>query len=271
MMNCEEVQLQLTDFIDNKLDKAKVAEIELHLVSCKKCMQEYNDMKNIIGDLNHYKLKMPDESIRENFNAMLQSEIEKLELQKTGNQQIERKSLLLNPTSPMLKIAAGFAILITGVLIGWNLKPGSDNNQAAQYNDLKKEVKEMKELVMFTMLKEESPSQRIQAVNYVDEIPEPNQEVINALINTLKQDKNVNVRLAAAYSLTRFSENKLVTQAFINALEKETEPILQIVLINILTEKKESKAVHSIQQIISNPSANKEVKEIAKKSVKVLL
>jgi hypothetical protein len=270
-MKCEEVQRELTDYIDNILDAPVREEIEKHLGSCEKCMDEYRELQTVINSMEAYELKMPDESLRENFNIMLQSEIDKLNAIKSRPENSAKKSLIISWTSPLLKIAAGFILLITGVLIGMNLKPGVENNQAAQYKDLKKEVREMKELVMFTMLKEESPSQRIQAVNYADEISEPNQKVINALINTLDHDKNVNVRLAAAYSLVKFSGNQIVTDAFVNALEKETEPILQIVLINILTDKKETKAVKPMQKIISNPSTIKEVKDIAEKSVKVLL
>ena len=270
-MKCEEVQRELTDYIDNVLDAPVSEEIEKHLNTCEKCMDEYKELKAILNSLENYELKMPDESLRENFNTMLQSEIEKFRAKNIKTNEPAKRNLLLIWTSPMLKVAAGFILLIAGVLIGVNLKPGLDSTQTAQYNDLKKEVKEMKELVMFTMLKEESPSQRIQAVSYADEISDPNQKVINALINTLDNDKNVNVRLAAAYSLVKFSNNQSVTDAFIQALEKESEPILQIVLINILTDKKETKALKPMRKIIDNPSTMKEVKEIAAKSVKVLL
>ena len=128
----------------------------------------------------------------------------------------------------------------------------------------------MKEILMFTLLKEESASERIKAVNYSEEIANPNQQVIDALINLLDHDKNVNVRLASVYSLARFSNNRAVLDALVASLGKQTEPIVQIVLINILAEKKEIKAIKPIQEIISNGNTMKEVKDIAQKSLKLM-
>jgi hypothetical protein len=270
-MKCEEVQRELTDYIDNLVDIEVGKEIREHLETCGKCMKEYKELQTVMNALETHEFNLPKESLRENFTTMLQSEMDKIQAIKIKPDNALKKSRIITWTSPLLKIAAGFIILIAGVLIGLNLRPGVDNAQTAQYNDLKKEVREMKELVMFTMLKEESPSQRIQAVNYADEIANPNQKVIMALINTLNHDKNVNVRLAAAYSLVKFSNNRIVTDAFVDALEKEKEPILQIVLINILTDKKEIKAVKPIRKIISDPGTIKDVRDIAEKSVKVLL
>jgi hypothetical protein len=270
-MKCEEVQQELIDYIDNLVGVEVRKDIEEHLEKCEKCRSEYEELQTVMNSFETHEFKMPDECLRENFNTMLQSEIDKLKAINNKPENSVKKNFIITWTSPLLKIAAGFILLIAGILIGMNLKPGNDNAQTAQYNDLKKEVREMKELVMFTMLKEESPSERIQAVNYADEIIDPNQKVIFALINTLNHDKNVNVRLAAAYSLVRFSDNKLVANAFVDALEKEKEPILQIVLINILTDKKETKAVKPIRKIISDPGTIKDVRDIAEKSVKVLL
>ncbi len=78
------------------------------------------------------------------------------------------------------------------------------------------------------------------------------------------------MRLASAYSLVRFSDNAGVMDALVASLGKQTEPIIQIVLINILTEKKEVKAKRPIEQILSNDSTMKEVKEIAEKSLRQL-
>jgi len=125
--------------------------------------------------------------------------------------------------------------------------------------------------MMLSMLKEESPSQRIQAVNYADDIQAPDSKVLNALTETLNNDKNINVRMAAAYSLAKYADRQSVRDSMVASLSKQTEPIIQIVLMNILVDKGESNAIKPIQKIMSDEKAMKEVKDVAQKGLKILL
>ena len=63
----------------------------------------------------------------------------------------------------------------------------------------------------------------------------------------------------------------MVRDSLVKSLETQNEPIIQIVLMNILTEKKETKAIGPMKRIISNKNVMKEVKEIAQKGIGVLL
>jgi HEAT repeat protein len=121
------------------------------------------------------------------------------------------------------------------------------------------------------MLKEESSSDRIQAVRYVEDIDKPDQNVIGVLVKTLNNDKNVNVRMAAAYALSKFADQRLVVDSLVKSLSLQRDPILQITLINILAEKKEKSALKPIQEIIANRSTLKEVRTVAQNSIRVLM
>ncbi len=129
----------------------------------------------------------------------------------------------------------------------------------------------MKELMMLNMLKQESPSQGLQAVNYTDDIQAPDIKVLNALTETLNNDKNINVRLAAAYSLAKYADRQSVRDSMVASLSGQTEPIIQVVLMNILVEKKETSAIKPIQKIMSDEKSMKEVKDVAQKGLKILL
>jgi HEAT repeat protein len=124
---------------------------------------------------------------------------------------------------------------------------------------------------MFTMLKEESSSYRIQAVNYADDMKNPDEKVIAVLLNTLNHDKNVNVRMAAAYALAKYADQKTVSDSLVESLSAQVDPILQVTLINILVERNEKGAIRPMQQIISNSGTLKEVKAVAEKGIKTLL
>ena len=121
------------------------------------------------------------------------------------------------------------------------------------------------------MLKEESSSDRIQAVRYVEDLDKPDQNVIEVLVKTLNNDKNINVRMAAAYALSKFADQRTVCDSLVKSLSFQNDPLLQVTLINILAEKREKSAFKPIQEIIANKSTLKEVRTVAENSLRVLI
>jgi hypothetical protein len=200
---------------------------------------------------------------------MLHGEVNKQAIQ---GQKQTLSPIPIHRSFPGLKIAAAIALLLAGTFIGLTLHfVLNRQHEGEQVASLKTEMQSMKELMMLNMLKQESPSQRIQAVNYTDDIQAPDVKVLDALTETLNHDRNINVRMAAAYSLAKYADRKSVRDSLVASLSQQTEPIIQIVLMNILVEKKESSAIKPIQKIMSDEKAMKEVKEVAQKGLKVLL
>jgi hypothetical protein len=175
----------------------------------------------------------------------------------------------LRKTSVLFRIAASIILVATGIFIG-TLVIDDHANGNAEVAELTKEVQEMKGTLMFSLLTEESASERIRGVSYADDIKDPDSKIVAALINTMNEDKNVNVRLAALYAVAKFSDSRTVNDALIASLSKQTEPLMQIALINILTEKKETKAKESIREILQDKKTLPPVKEIAQKGLQLL-
>ncbi|HLF33350.1 MAG TPA: zf-HC2 domain-containing protein [Cyclobacteriaceae bacterium] len=270
-MKCEEVQSVLIDYIDGGLEAETRKEIDDHLKSCEVCSGELARERMIIDKMAGSETIIPGERLRANFHAMLKSEIENLARANSIKETPIHRILGIKWSSPFMRIAAGLAILIAGIAIGVFIRSGSGRQQSGQLSELKIEMQEMKEMLMLTMLNEESASQRIKAVNYTSEISVPDQKVITALISTLNHDKNVNVRMAAAYSLSKYWDNTLVRDSLVESLGRQNDPIIQIVLINIFTDKKEIKAIRPMQDIIMNENTISEVKDIAEKSLTILM
>lgn len=268
MIKCEEVELAMIDYLDNSLNAEQKDRIEKHLAICERCMDTIKDLQHILDTVDATELEQPDESLRVNFYHMLQSEVNKYTLEESK----PAVSFLKNTTPRVLRMAAGIALLITGTLIGVILTSIiSRERNNYQLSELQGEVQNMKEIVMLSMLKAESSSQRIQAVGYAEELNTPDNTVLNALTETLNKDKNVNVRLAAAYSLAKYADRQSVKDSLVASLSKQTDPIIQVVLINILVDENEPSAVKPLQQIISNEETLKDVKDLAEKGINVLL
>lgn len=259
----------MIDYLDNILEDGARQEIEKHLETCEKCLDEMRESQQVLNFISNTEIVKPDDSLRINFYHMLHSQIKKSE-------DTERPSVR-NTSIPWYKfnrygVAAAIALLVCGTFIGMLIQGGLIKSSAS--NDLKQlqsEVADLKKASMFTMLKQESSSDRIQAVRYADELDNPDENVIDVLVETLNNDKNVNVRMAAAYALSKFAYQRNVCDSLVKSLSLQNDPILQVTLINILAERKEKSALRPIQEIIANRSTLKEVRVVAENSIRALI
>jgi hypothetical protein len=268
-MNCKDVQEALLNYYDRSLDAADREEIKDHLETCNGCREEIKEWGELLQVINDTPPEKPGPALRENFHSLLQSE---LNLQATAGllkespeSQVKKRSFF-SPTSPLWKLAAAVILMLGGFWMGNRAKPPAASSEPI--TALRNEVKEMKEVLLFSLLDDESASQRLKAVSYAEEISNPDQKVIGALVNTLNHDKNVNVRLASLYSLARFADNPAVRDSLVTSLAGQTEPLIQVVLINILADKKEHRAIAPLRDILSKEKGLKEVREAAEKGLK---
>lgn len=294
-MHCKEIQAVLIEYLDQSLDKGVAAVVKKHIDSCTACQQEVREVQELFQAMKDSSLEKPSGALRDNFNTLLQSELNMVSMSHlleenatdTAGRTDERQGRwsggsgtrqrsagsghgkLLPFSNPVWKVAAAILLLVGGAWIGAVYQEKKDA-KPDQLTALQKEVKEMKQVLLFSLIDDESASQRIKAVSYAEEMSNPDQPVVDALMNTLNNDRNANVRLAALYSLARWADNRTVRDSLVLSLGKQTEPIVQIVLINLLAEKRETRAIAPMKAILSNGKALKEVREAAQKGLKVL-
>jgi hypothetical protein len=268
----------MIDYLDKALPAAAAARIQEHLDGCAECRREAGELQALLTTMQNNQPELPSPALRENFNTLLQSELnmETMSslLDSPAREERPRGKLVGFFSSAAGRAAAAVILVAGGIGIGMAIKPGRESGAVAEIDSLRTEVRhmetKMKEQEMLSLIDDESASQRIKAVGYAEEMPSPNQQVIDALFNSLNHDKNVNVRLAALYSLARFADRHAVRDSLVSSLGIQTEPIIQVVLINLLAEKRETKAIAPIKEIMTNKKTLKEVKEAAQKSLKVL-
>jgi HEAT repeats len=155
------------------------------------------------------------------------------------------------------RIAAAVALILVGYFSGNGF--GSDDG----VDELRKEMQQMKAM-MFDQLGSSSASGRLQAVNNTFGIQEADDEILDALILRMIDDKNINVRLKAVESLARFNDEEKVRGALVDALTTVEEPAIQIALINVLVEFKEKSAIERMEKIIYGNESLKGVKDEAR-------
>lgn len=108
-----------------------------------------------------------------------------------------------------------------------------------------------------------SAASRIEAIASICGRKNNTQTVINALIHTLNNDPNTNVRLAALDELTKFHKKMYVRKALVTSLKKQQDPVVQINLIDLLTQMGERNVLPGLEQMVNDKNTNKTVRDIA--------
>ncbi|MCU0447183.1 MAG: HEAT repeat domain-containing protein [Microscillaceae bacterium] len=164
-------------------------------------------------------------------------------------------------------VAASVALLVIGFYAGKNTQ--SSDNQA-----IAKDVKDLKTTVeMLAKLKEESASERIKAVSIASEIKkqgEGSEQAIEALIQTLNNDENTNVRLAALNALFTYKDMPKVRAALIESMQVQEDPAIKIALINMMIALKEKKAKKAIEDFIAKEPIPEQIKANIRKELQEL-
>jgi hypothetical protein len=275
-MTCKEIQAVIVEYLDQALDAVTMEAVAAHLATCEECRQEAEELQELMQTMAGSEMLRPGPGLRENFQLMLQSELNMVVADRLLHEgDAERGGKVIEWSSPVWKVAAAVILLFGGIGIGAlissrRVSNPNTPNTPEQLVAMQKEIKEMKEVLMFSLIDDESASQRIKAVSYAEEMSNPDQKVIAALVSTLNHDKNVNVRLAALYSLGSWADNRMVRDSLVASLSRQTEPLIQVMLINLLAEKKDSRIVAPIQEILSNKKTLPVVKDAAEKSLKTL-
>ena len=261
-MNCEQVKSEVPDYLANSLSQESSAAIQSHLAMCGACRQELATLQSAWTRLGVLEDAEPSPQVRTRFYAMLEKQ--QLELRT----QSERRVTLADwvegwwPARLRWQLAFGLLLLVVGVGLGrWSLERPKQDGDIARLRD---EVGGLRELLTLSLLQQQSASERLRGVSWSSQVPQPEEAVLSALLQTLNSDPNVNVRLAALEALQKFSSIHEVRQGLLHALEKQKSPLVQIMLIDWLVENKERQAINLLTRMSDEPKVQPKVRERAR-------
>jgi tellurite resistance protein len=126
-------------------------------------------------------------------------------------------------------------------------------------------------MLQFDRAGQTSASERIQAIRQSTSLDKADRELIQALTNTLNFDDNVNVRLAAFEALYHFADAPDVREAFIRSLGVQTDPAIQIALIDALIALREKRALQEMQRLTEDKQTLEVVRLRAQQGVGQLI
>lgn len=243
---------RIPDYLDGNLTKSEERALETHIKSCGECQKELDEMKTFFNAFEE-DVATPSDRLKSKFESALEQE--------KSNQgkvvQLESKPSS-NWTGNLLKIAASIALLVAAFQMGSLFQQRKVNADIAQLQD---ETNQMKQTAMLSLMENQSASKRIQGVNYIDEFEQPDEAIIQALSNRLLYDDNDNVRMTAFEALAKFTSSEMVKTTFIEALEQEKNPSIQVSIIQALVQIQEKKAAEPMKKLLEKEDTQPFIKE----------
>jgi len=269
-MKCEKIQELAADYLSGGLLGKELEAFRGHLDACPSCRDEIGEMEQLWVNMDAVLDEEPGPGLERNFRAMLDGHSHGCAAF-SGKTAEERRKIpgisWLGPSE--FQAAAAVLILASGIFLGRGMEKG--NLRGAEVANLRREVSQMRELVTISMLTRSSAVDRLQGVSMSREVGNPDDRLLDALIQTLGADPNVNVRLAAVDALGRYSDREWVRKALVNSLEAERSPLVQVSLIDLLTDLREPNAKEALQLLIADDETIEPVKKRAKASLEKII
>jgi hypothetical protein len=265
-MNCDRSKELIIDSLTGSLSEPAREEFEDHLSECSDCSTQAGEIRAMWQNLGLLPGGEPGPGTRARFYEML--EAYQHGLQQARRPARERINDWLSawwPRQPVWQAALTAVCLMAGFGGGYLLqRTEKENPQIAQMGE---EIRSMRQLVTLSLLQQQSASDRLRGVNWSYRLEMPDNEVLSALLHTLNNDDNVNVRLAAVDALYKFSDSSMVRRSLRQSLSSQSSPIVQIALIDMLADLKDAQTNEVFREVLHKPDLNSDVKQRLEKYV----
>jgi HEAT repeats len=253
-MTCDEAKACFADDWCGMLRAPERDELKRHLEDCAACRQEAEGLESLWAKLDSLPAEEPPPQMRDRFYAALGAYGEGFSA--ASSRERQKSNFAWLPVS----VAAA---LVIGLGLGYALSSQKSGRESTEIAQLRGEVNGMRELVALSLLRQQSASERLRGVSWANQVESSDGQVLNALLDSVKHDPNVNVRLAAADALRTFAMTSAARTEIAKAIVPQSAPLVQIALIDLVVDLKDSSSITELKQVAGNDSLNPSVRERA--------
>jgi hypothetical protein len=248
-MRCEDATTQLAGYLAGALTDDEIDAIRQHLEACEPCRADVEALDDTWHRLGTIEPTVADSaSMRARFDAALAGY--QAGLAESGHRRppLHQRLVSWRP-SVSWQLAAAAAVLLLGVVIGREATPVTAPPADPQIAALREELTDMRQMFALSLLQQQSASDRILGVASTAQLDAPTDEVIAALLDALTHDPNVNVRLKTVEALGRFAQREAVRRGALEALSRQTSPLVQIALIDFVLQAAGRDSADALRQL----------------------
>jgi anti-sigma factor RsiW len=246
-MTCDETTPLLMDRLQGHISSMDEQRLAAHLATCAACRDEAaaaTDTWTRLGSLDDE--EVPSERLRARFHAGL-AVYEAAEARDGSPSWLERWW----PRQPALQAAFAASLALVGLVVGQQLPSPVETEVEA----LRGEVRSMG----LALLDHQSASERLLGVESSRRVAGP--EVVNALLERVRYDSNLSVRLAAVDALRADLDRPGVAAGLALALERQESPLLQVALTDALLAAGSDPAIEAVRAMLGRDELDPAVRE----------
>lgn len=258
-MNREKIRQLLLRYNAGEAKADEIKELETLIIDGHVNLEEIQDFERLERNILAMEAPEPTASLDSRFHQMLRDE-------KKSAAPRWKASFNWSDLVPRLAFAA--TTLMVGLAVGYLLR--SPAKKERQIEALSHEIGELKEMMMLSMLEKESATDRLKAVNLTQGMDQASIKVTNALLKTLNNDDNVNVRLAALDALRPFIRDSQVREALIRSIANQKSPLVQVALAELMAALQEKAAIEELQKILKDSETPSDIKKKIQESIQVI-
>lgn len=246
-MKCEHTTALLSDRLKGLLTPEDEKQLEAHLSTCAACREEADAVGTLWTELGALDEDVPHERMRARFHAALTAYEER-----TGGTPLDRLAELIWPRRPLLQAGIAVALLVVGLILGRGL-PSSTEREIARLRD---DVRSMS----IALLDHQSASERLRGVEWSRRATSSTR-VVDALLETVRSDRNINVRLAAVEALSDWLDQPDVGAALTDALSAQDAPLMQVTLAEVLLEGNVAGSTAAVERMVEREEIDPSVRD----------
>jgi hypothetical protein len=252
-MTCQEIQSRITASVVDRTDLTVAA--RQHVETCAACRAEWVELQRLWSALADVETPEPSTDSAARFQRWLASQ--SAAAARTAVPAASRRRWVWQFAAALGCLAVGFAL--------GEVRARSDMKDQ-ELARVKGEMESVKQLLAVSMLGQSSASARLRGASLASDLSSPQEPVVGALVRTLEEDENVNVRLAAVDSLAAAADSRQVRRSLVEALAKQDSPTVQLALIGLLGDLRE----RSVEPVARRLAADENVNPVVRKQAEQL-
>jgi len=270
-MECEEYRSRFSGWGKSKLTSDAEDSLSMHLTECVECREDLMLMDEVWDKLGEVTIPEPSAHFYQDFQIMLAS------FKKTAEKDISLRKNLAGQLrrvwrlQPRLPLAYTMLFMLTCFTLGvWFFQHRRVQTEDYQLRALTSQVHDLRQTMMIALLANPSASERIKAVTYTSEINSSDKQVLDALMTTLNNDPNVNVRLVTLEALTSLAGHPKVREGLIRSISQQDSPLMQSAIADVMLKLQERRSVGSFRGLLKQKGLDKEIRQKLTQTINTL-
>jgi uncharacterized protein YneF (UPF0154 family) len=274
-MNCEHASEMMIDWMNNQMPASERAAFEVHLNECPDCQRELQATRQLWLTMGNITVPKPSDNVPIQFYTMLETfkAAESKKVKKASFlEELRFKIETIFTQKLLLRLSYSMCVLFIGLAGGYWLSNKQSPDYQGQIQTLSEQVQEMNQKMMLTLLENENSSatERLEAVSYTEKIDQVDAKVVEALLSTLNNDSNVNVRLVTLEALAKLADNPKVREGLVQSILKQDTPLVQAALADVMVKLEEKRSIKPLQRLLEKEDTDVIVKTKIKETLKTL-